>query len=72
VKDLNAAEIVELEEILAEFCQNRRLDGLNCIVILQGRGWDKLAFPADLAKDAPMILAQACATARKYNASKAN
>lgn len=72
MKDLSAAEIVEMEEILTEFCQNRRLDGLNCIVILQGRGWDKLAYPKDLAEHAPMMLARACASARKHNASKAN
>ena len=38
MKDLNAAEVVEVEGEAIEFVRNRALDGMACVVILVGRG----------------------------------
>lgn len=72
MKDLNAAERVELEQLVTEFCQDRRLDGLDCYLILVGRGLEVVAYPEDAAPEAPGVLAWPASTAMKRNARTAN
>ena len=72
MKDLTASEVAELEALLVEFVRNRALDGLSCIVIVDGRGQDRLAYPAHISADAPRMLERAMLTARKRNARVAN
>lgn len=72
MKDLTPSEVAELEALLTEFIRNRALDGLSCIVIVDGRGQDRLAYPEFLSAEAPRILERATLTARKRNARLAN
>lgn len=69
---LTAGQVAELETLLVEFVRDRALDGLNCIVIVDGRGQDRLAYPAHLSADAPRMLERAMLTARKRNLRVAN
>jgi len=72
VKDLNAAEIVELEGETVDFVQNRVLDGLACVVILVGRGHSYVGYPAEIADAVPGLLERAYLTARKHRARQSN
>ena len=72
MKDLTPAQVLELEALLTEFVRDRALDGFNCIVIVDGRGQDRLAYPAHLSADAPRMLERAMLTARKRNLRVAN
>lgn len=42
--DLNLYRRAELEAAVAEFVQDRSLDGLECVVLLRGRGVDIAAY----------------------------
>jgi len=65
VKDLTAIEVAELEQAVTDFVQDRVLDGLDVIVIIQGRGQDRLAYPLEMVADAARILERAWLTACK-------
>jgi hypothetical protein len=70
--DLTASEEAEIDAIAFEFVENRVFDGLDCIVILKGRGIRKVAYTVDIADKVPGMLAYAYRDAANYNASKAN
>lgn len=72
MKDLTASQIIELEGLIQEFVRDRVLDGLACIVIVAGRGQDRLAFPETCAELAPDMLERAWLTARKRSLRAAN
>lgn len=55
---------------LAEFVENRKLDGLHCIVIVTGRGINKTAYSRDSAPLVPTMLAAAYRAARDYNVTQ--
>lgn len=72
LSDLTPGQTAELEALLTEFVRDRALDGLNCIVIVDGRGQDRLAYPEHISAEAPRMLERAMLTARKRNARMAN
>lgn len=72
MKDLAAHEAQEVEDAVWEFIQNRKFDGLHCVVVLNGRGLDKVAYAKDDAEAAPTMLAHAYRSARDYKAKHAN
>lgn len=46
--------------------------GLNCVVMVSGRNYERLAIAEDGQFDAPLILASAYASLAKYNESRKN
>ena len=72
MKDLTGAEMAEVEETVRDFVTDMALVGIKCIVILEGRGADRLAYPGHLVAEAPGMLESAYMTARKRNARIAN
>lgn len=69
---LTASELLEVEESVRDFVTDMALVGVKCIVILEGRGADRLASPGHLVSEAPGMLSRALMTARKRNARIAN
>lgn len=69
---LTASELLEVEESVRDFVTDMALVGISCIVILEGRGADRLAYPGHLSAEAPTMLSRALMTARKRNARIAN
>ena len=65
MSSLNAKQLVELEGEVAEFVRNCALMGVKCIVVLEGQGADRLAYPVSLVQDAAAMLARAYHTACK-------
>jgi len=72
LKDLNAAEIVELEGEAIEFVRNRALDGVGCIVIMIGRGHSYVGYAEDLKDCIPQLLQRAYLTAQKNRRGEMN
>lgn len=69
---LTAAQESELDELVWEFIQDRKLDGVDCVVVLKGRGVTKVAYSLDTKERVPGMLAQAYRDASRYNATRAN
>lgn len=46
--------------------------GLTAIVVISGRGYERLAISKENAQDAPLLLASAYASLCKHNAKEAN
>jgi hypothetical protein len=46
--------------------------GLTCIVIVSGRGYERLAISKENAADAPLLLASSYASLEKHNRNQAN
>lgn len=44
MRDLTASETVELEAEVVEFVRNRALDGVHCVVVVYGRGFQKVGY----------------------------
>ena len=72
VNDLTPSEMLEAEEAVRDFVTDMALGGIKCIVILEGRGADRLAYPEHLFAEAPTMLERAFLTARKRNARMQN
>lgn len=72
MKDLNAAEIVELEGEAVELVRNRALDGMGCIVILIGRGHSYVGYPEELSESIPQLLQRAYLSAAKHRRGELN
>ena len=70
--DLTPAQVEEVGREVGEFVENRKLDGLHCVVILTGRGLSKTAYSQDTAPLVPTMLAAAYRAARDYNAAREN
>ena len=66
MKDLNAAEVVEVEGEAIEFVRNRALDGMACVVILVGRGHSYVGYAEELSDVVPDLLERAYLTAKKH------
>lgn len=69
--DLTPAQRNELHADLAEFVQNRALDGLQVLVILRGRGFDNIAFPDGTSKVAEHLAIRAVLSLRKAREQEA-
>ncbi len=72
MKDLTPSELAEVEEGVRDFVTDFALVGIKAIVILEGRGADRLAYPGHLVAEAPRMLERALMSARKRNARIAN
>lgn len=72
MEDLTGSEMAECEEAVRDFVSDMALVGIKCIVILEGRGADRLAYPGHLVSEAPTMLSRALMTARKRNARITN
>lgn len=64
---LTDAQRVELDDLLSELMRDRKYDGLECVVLLRGRGVDKVAFGKGDASVAPGMLARAYREVTKFN-----
>lgn len=67
---LTPAEHDELGELLADFVTNRRFDGLDCIVILDGRGLHHVAYAQDIQDKALTLVAKAFMALKSKQAPK--
>jgi len=72
MQDLTPEQAEEVYADMWEFILNRKLDGLDCVVILTGRGIEKTAYSKDSAPLVPTMLAAAYRAARDYNAARQN
>lgn len=72
MRDLNAAEIVELEGLTVEFVRDRALDGMACIVILVGRGHSYVGYAEEISEKVPDLLERAYRTALKHSGGTLN
>jgi hypothetical protein len=68
VEPLTGAEMAELEESVRDFVSDMALVGIQCVVILEGRGADRLAYPGHLISEAPTMLERGLMSARKRQA----
>jgi hypothetical protein len=68
VEPLTGSEMAELEESVRDFVSDMALVGIKCIVILEGRGADRLAYPGHLISEAPTMLERGLMSARKRQA----
>lgn len=72
MEPLTGSELAEVEESVRDFVSDMALVGIKCIVILDGRGADRLAYPGHLVSEAPTMLERALMSARKRQARIAN
>lgn len=72
MRDFTEAEKEELSETVWNFIADRKLDGTRCIVIINGRGGDIVAFSSDDKNHATTMLASAYRSVKNYTDSKAN
>lgn len=66
MKDLTDAEQAELDHTVYEFVQDRKLDGLEVVVVLRGRGIRKVSFSEDDKAALKPMLALAYQDANTY------
>lgn len=72
MKDLSPAELEELADNLHTVIEDMALIGLDCIVIIEGRGHSRVAYSKDIALIVPMILQSAIKSADAHNAASYN
>ena len=72
MKDLTEAELEELADELTTFTQDMALIGLVAVVIVEGRGISRLAYPGHVSAQVPQALEHALASVKAHNARKAN
>lgn len=72
MEPLTGSELAEVEESVRDFVSDMALVGIKCIVILDGRGADRLAYPGHLVSEAPTMLERALMSARKRQARITN
>lgn len=65
MKDLTLYEIEAISGECAVFVENMRFLALDCIVVISGRGMEKVAFDQDTIETAPTMLAGAYLAADK-------
>lgn len=70
--DLTKAQEAELDELAWTFIQGRKFDGVDCVIVLKGRGVTKVAYSLDSKDKVAGMLARAYRDASQYNASRAN
>ena len=70
MKDLTAAELEELADDLAKIIDDMALIGLDCVVVVEGRGHSRVAYSKEIAKFVPLILESAIKSANAHNAAR--
>lgn len=72
MKKLTAAQTEEMDEIVAEFVRDRALDGVTCIVVIHGRGYQNVGYAQSQADQAYPLLDWAARSVQAYRAKQAN
>lgn len=72
MRDFTDAEKEELSETVWNFIEDRKLDGTRCVVIVNGRGSDVVAFSSEDREIADTMLANAYRSVKNYKDRKAN
>lgn len=63
--DLTPAQVAEVATEVADFVESMALAGITCVVLLEGRGADRIAYATDVLPKAGHMLERGLVTVRR-------